>query len=85
MAMDKNFALRFAEANEGFGRAIAISNEVQAAYYLGVLAGMLATVLPEPESRTLTSVTGMSADAINRAIQPVLGRAHEILREANRG
>lgn len=79
MAIDKNFARRFKEANDGLDRAFQIKNEPQTIYYFGLLSGMLATVLPEQEARALTSVNGMSPSAIHLAIAPVLRRAKDVL------
>lgn len=79
---NKIFAQRFKEAYDGFDRALRISNEAQATYYLGVLSGMLATILPESESRALTQVTGMGIGSIHREVQPVLSRANELVKKA---
>lgn len=83
--LNKNFAARFTRANEGFSEAIRLNNEHLCSYYLGVLSGMLALILPEHEAHILLNVKGMGVNAINREVQPVLSQAHVILREANRG
>lgn len=85
MALDRRFAGRFVEANEGFNRALMLNNEPLSTYYLGLISGMLAMVLPEHAAQRLITVKGMSADAINREIQPVLSRARQLLEEAERG
>lgn len=79
MAIDKHFADRFARASVGLDRALFMQDEPLLAYYLGLMGGMLATVLPEEEADVLLSVSVPGAAAINRVIGGVLGRAKGVL------
>lgn len=71
---------RLQSATEGLNRAIELSDEVLASYYLGLSAGVLSMVASEEKAEKIFSVFALGVHGLNREVSPVLREIGDELR-----
>lgn len=82
MKISKDFALRFNAAAASFKSASLTGNEALISYHLGLVAGLLATILPEAEAEALIGIKIYTAEGIAQRAGRIFDIAEEILSES---